>query len=331
MKPLDRSIGICDERNGKHAAATMLIRHLSYFVTLAREKHYARAAEACNIAQPTLSAAIRKLEEDLQVHLVMRGHRFLGLTADGEQVLRWGQRILADYSSLRDGLSGSHHGLAGVLRLGVIPAAMPAVAFLTARLASEHPAVTIDIRSMTSRAIQAGIDAFEIDAGLTYLDNEPLENVRRVPLYRERYVFVTRHGNRHAGREALPWSEAAQEPLCLPGPEMQNRRIIDRIAAGAEIAPHVTSNSFLGVLAHLVQGAWSSIVPHTLPQLFAGAPDLAVIPLVDPMDSQAIGMVLADRDPLAPIAAAAMAVALKLDFEEALALGARSLPPRAGG
>jgi DNA-binding transcriptional LysR family regulator len=54
----------------------MLIRHLAYFVTLARVKHYARAAEACNIAQPTLSAAIRKLEEDLQVHLVVRGHRF---------------------------------------------------------------------------------------------------------------------------------------------------------------------------------------------------------------------------------------------------------------
>src|ERR1700755_167728 len=119
----------------------MLIRHLSYFVTLAREKHYARAATACNIAQPTLSAAVRKLEEDLQVHLVVRGHRFMGLTPDGEKVLKWGQRILGDYASLQEGLSGSHRGLTGALRLGVIPSAMPAVAFLTAHFSASHPAV----------------------------------------------------------------------------------------------------------------------------------------------------------------------------------------------
>jgi DNA-binding transcriptional LysR family regulator len=72
----------------------MLIRHLSYFVVLAREKHYGRAAEASNIAQPTLSAAIRKLEDDLQVHLVVRNHHYGGLTPDGEKVLEWGQRLL---------------------------------------------------------------------------------------------------------------------------------------------------------------------------------------------------------------------------------------------
>src|SRR3546814_627914 len=59
---------------------TMLIRHLTYFITLARERHFARASEACNVAQPTLSAAIRKLEEDLGVPLVARGHGFEGLT-----------------------------------------------------------------------------------------------------------------------------------------------------------------------------------------------------------------------------------------------------------
>lgn len=83
-----------------------LVRHLSYFITLAREKHFARAAEACNVAQPTLSAAIRKLEEDLRVPLVVRGHSFLGLTAESETVLAWGRQILTDYESLRADLSG---------------------------------------------------------------------------------------------------------------------------------------------------------------------------------------------------------------------------------
>jgi len=92
----------------------MLVRHLSYFVTLARERHFARAAEICNIAQPTLSAAIRKLEEDLGVHLVLRSQRFAGLTPEGEKLLVWGRQILTDYNSLRDELTGLRHGLTGI-------------------------------------------------------------------------------------------------------------------------------------------------------------------------------------------------------------------------
>ena len=301
----------------------MLIRHLSYFVTLAREKHYARAASACNIAQPTLSAAIRKLEEDLQVHLVVRGHRFIGLTPDGEKVLQWGQRILVDYASLREGLSGSHRGLTGALRLGVIPAAMPAVAFLTAHFLASHPAVSVDIQSMTSRAIQQGIEAFEIDSGLTYLDNEPLENVRRVPLYRERYVFITRRDNQYAGSQTITWAEAVQQRLCLLSEDMQNRRIIDKIAAsiGLQIEASVVTNSFVGVCSHLMQGEWSSIVPHTFPLVLGRSSDLVTIPLVEPFATQPIGLVISSRDPLSPIASALMAIALKDNFEQELARG----------
>ena len=161
----------------------MLIRHLAYFVTLARERHFARAAELCNVTQPTLSAAIQKLEEDLGVRLVIRNNRFAGLTSEGEMVLAWGRQILKDYDNLRDELGGQQRGLTGTLRLGVIPAAMPVVSLLSARFAKHHPAATIAIQSMTSRAIQKALDGFEIDAGMTYLDNEPPEHVVSIPLY----------------------------------------------------------------------------------------------------------------------------------------------------
>jgi DNA-binding transcriptional LysR family regulator len=114
----------------------MLIRHLAYFVTLAREKHFARAAELCNVAQPTFSAAIHKLEEDLGFQLVIRNNRFAGLTSEGEMVLSWGRQILKDYDNLRDELGVLHRGLTGTLRLGVIPAAMPVVSLLSARCAN---------------------------------------------------------------------------------------------------------------------------------------------------------------------------------------------------
>jgi DNA-binding transcriptional LysR family regulator len=284
----------------------MLIRHLSYFVTLANERHFARAAQRCNVSQPTLSAAIRKLEDDLAARLVVRDHRFLGLTEEGEKLLSWGRQILADYTSLRDDLSGLRRGLTGTLRLGVIPAAMPTVSLLTARFAEAHPAAKIDIHSMTSRAIQRSLDSLEIDGGVTYLENEPLENVLRLPLYRERYVFAAHRRHPLAGRSSVSWREAAQQRLCLLGDEMQNRRIIDKLAAsiGIAIEPEIRCNSFLAICSHLRHGEWASIVPHTFIYLLGGSPEIAVLDLVEPAHEQLIGLVLSDRPPLSPMAEA---------------------------
>lgn len=295
----------------------MLVRHLSYFVTLARERHFARAAEVCHIAQPTLSAAIRTLEEDLDVRLVVRNHRFVGLTPEGEKLLVWGRQILTDYNSLRDDLNGLRRGLTGVLRLGVIPAAMPAISFLTARFSAAHPKASVEIQSLTSRAIQRALDAFEIDGGVTYLDNEPLENVRRTQLYRERYVFVVNRLHPFAARAAVTWAEAAAEPLCLLSEDMQNRRIMDKVAAsiGVTLRPTVVSNSFLGVCSHLRHGEWSSIVPHNFFYVFGQTRDLAAINLIEPAHAQAIGLVLSDRDPPSPMAGALLAAIKDIDLD----------------
>ncbi|MAD37134.1 LysR family transcriptional regulator [Tistrella sp.] len=294
----------------------MLVRHLSYFVTLAGEKHFARAAARCNITQPTLSAAIRKLEQDLEVRLVVRGHRFTGLTAEGEKLLVWARQILRDYDSLREDLDGGS-GLTGTLRLGVIPAAMPSVAFLSARFMAAHPAARIAIQSLTSRAIQRGLDAFELDGGLTYLENEPPEHVRLLPLYQERYVFVTGPDHPFAGRDRLGWAEAFTQTLCLLSEDMQNRRILNKVASGLGVtvdAP-VVSNSFLGACAHIRQGGWSSIVPHTFLHVLGATPDLVSIDLVDPVHTQSVGLVLSDRDPPSPMAAALLTCLRGADFE----------------
>ena len=71
----------------------MLLRHLQYLTALARERHFARAAASCHVAQPTLSAGIKQLEEQLGLLVVQRGQRFEGLTAEGEQVLKDGDII----------------------------------------------------------------------------------------------------------------------------------------------------------------------------------------------------------------------------------------------
>src|SRR6202008_226003 len=153
--------------------------------------------------------------------------------------------------------------------------------------------------------------------GLTYLENEPLENVRKVALYREHYVFVARHGHPASGRTTITWKEAAAEPLCLLSEDMQNRRIINKVteSIGVSITPQVVSNSFVGIFSHLRHGQWASIVPRTFSYGFAGMSDLHVIDLVEPVHTQAIGLVLSDREPLSPMGAALLSSLAKADLE----------------
>lgn len=301
----------------------MLIRHLRFFVTLAQEQHFGRAAQQCNVTQPTLSQAIRKLEEDLNLALIIRNHRFMSLTLEGEKVLRWGRQILADYDSLHDDLSGKKKGgLTGKLRLGIIPAAMPAVSFLSQQFSSGNPLAEIELRSMTSRAIQRGLENFEIDGGLTYLDNDPLENVRCFPLYHERYVFACHARHPLAANEVVSWQAAVEQPLCLLSDDMQNRRILNGVAAlaGVELRPKIVSNSFLAIASHLRSGLWCAIVPHTFGIVFGGTDDLVLRDMVRPAHRQLIGLVLSDRSPQTPMALALQACAENADFEIAFGL-----------
>ncbi len=300
----------------------MLLRHLRYFAALARERHFARAAAACHISQPTLSGAIVTLETELGVRLVVRGRRFLDLTPEGRLVLEKAHLLLANEDDLRQGLESLRGGLTGVLRLGVIPAAMPVVGMLTAPFNALHPGVTVEIRSISSQAIQASLDAFELDAGLTYLDNEPLSHVRRSPLYLEHYLFATAAAGPLGERSEIGWREAAAHRLCLLSPDMQNRRILDGVfrLLGLTVQPAVVSNSFLAVLAQLRTGSSSSIVPHTFAHLFGRQPDIALIPLVEPLHSQSIGLVVSDRDPPPPMARALEACVRSLDLASRLSL-----------
>jgi len=301
----------------------MFIRQMTYLVALARERHFGRAADACNVTQPTLSSGLKALERELDMRLVIREPRFMGLTPEGERVVEWAGQILADYESLKQDVEVFRGGLRGTLHLGVIPAAMPAVARLTGPFSARYPQVAIDVQSMTSVEIQRGLDRFEIDAGLTYLENEPLSHARKMALYRERYLFVTNRAGPCANSQAITWQDAVNENLCLLNESMQNRRVLNNIAhsIGLELAPSVTTNSFLAVCSHVSTGNWSSIIPHTFAYIFAGCEDLALIDLVEPVHSQMIGVVASDRDPLSPVARALLACAGRLDLDAELAQG----------
>jgi len=210
-----------------------LIDKLEFILALAREKHFGRAAEACGVTQPTLSAGVKQLEDQMGVLLVNRGSRFQSFTPEGQRVLEWARRIVGDSRTMQEEMNSLKHGLSGRLRLAAIPTALAMVAALTTPYREKHPNVQFTIYSRTSIEVLDLLDNLEIDAGITYVENEPLGRVSTVPLYREHYRLLTSADAPLGNRDTVTWSEVAQVPLCLLTPDMQNRRIIDRLLKGA--------------------------------------------------------------------------------------------------
>ena len=279
-----------------------MINQLTYLLRLAQEQHFGRAAELCGVAQPTLSVGIRQLEETLGVLLVRRASRYQGLTPEGEAVLAWARRIVSDDKAMREEIRALRSGVTGHLRLAVIPTALAVAAQLTTPFAARHPAVTLSLLSRTSDEIRSGLDDLRTDAGLTYLDAEPVGRVRTVPLYRERYCVVTPMRGPLGSRTDLAWSDLAAVPLCLLTGDMQNRRIIERKlrTSGVEPTPVLESDSLLALLAHVRAGPWTTVVPLSIAATLDHAGHACTIPITDTQDGPIIGLIYPARDPLTP-------------------------------
>ena len=283
-----------------------MIDKLEMFIALANERHFGRAAEAVGVTQPSLSSAIKQLEDQLGVQLVFRGARFQGLTPEGQRVLDWALRIVGDTRTMREEMRALRSGVSGNLRLGVIPTALPMVGRLTVPYLARNPNVRVTILSRTSYEILEEIERLELDAGITYLENEPLGRVTSQPLYEETYRLLVAASSPLAGRASVTWKEAAAQQLCLLTSDMQNRRIINQhlSEAGASVVPTVESNSSIALVAHVATGRWASIVTQTIADMFGKGSGLTAVPISDGEARHLVGLIAAWREPHTPVIAA---------------------------
>jgi DNA-binding transcriptional LysR family regulator len=283
-----------------------MIDKLEMLLALAREQHFGRAAEACGVTQPTLSAGLKQLEDSLGVLLVNRQSRFIGFTAEGQRVLDWARRIVGDARAMHQEIAALKRGLAGHLRLAVIPTSLPMVASLTTPFRARHPEVEFTLLSRNSLDVLAMLENVEIDAGLTYLDNEPLGRVRHIALYHEHYRLITAEDSPLGTRTEVSWEEVGRIPLCLLTPDMQNRRIIDRRLrdAGIEPRPTLQSNSMLVLFSHVRTGAWASVMPAHVAETLGLTTPLRSIPIKDTAPPPLVGLVYPQREPTSPLTAA---------------------------
>lgn len=294
-----------------------MIDKLEFLIALAREKNFGKAAEQCGVTQPTFSAGIKQLEDTLGVLLVQRTSRFLGFTAEGERVLDWARTIVADTRAMQQEVRTLKQGLSGHLKIAAIPTALAMVSTLTTPYRAKHPNVKFTILSRTSADVLSMLENLEVDAGLTYIDNEPLGRMRSVPLYLEQYRLLTSADSPLGERDQVTWAEVGRIPLCLLTPDMQNRRIIDDLlhAAGTRPEPTLESNSMIVLFSHVRTGRWASVMPEKLADTLGLTERLRAIPIVEPEAVHQIGLVVPPREPMTPLVSALVAEASRLARE----------------
>jgi DNA-binding transcriptional LysR family regulator len=283
-----------------------VIDKLEFLLALAREKHFGRAAEACGVTQPTLSAGVKQLEDSFGILLVNRGSRFQDFTPEGERVLEWARRIVGDSRAMREEVHALKHGLTGRLRIAAIPMALAMIETLTTLYHERHPEVQFTVLSHNAQEILRLLENLEIDAGVTYLDNDPIGRVTGVPLYRERYRLLTSTDAPLGDRDKVTWAEVAQVPLCLLTPDTQSRRIIEGLLRDAGGNPKISleSDSMIVLYSHVHTGRWATVMPARLAATLGLTDVLRAIPIVEPEASHTIGLVVPARQPMKPLTAA---------------------------
>jgi DNA-binding transcriptional LysR family regulator len=282
-----------------------MLQKLEFMIALAREKHFGRAAASCGVAQPTLSQGIQQLEETFNVPLVIRSSRFQGFTPEGDLMLIWARRLVGDAQAMREQIIGLQRGIGSHIRVAAVPSAMPIVASLTTPFQLRNPMVRFTILTRSSDELAALLHQREIDAGVTYIDNEPIDDVLKVPLYREQYLLLTTKDGPLGNREQVAWSELAALPLCLMTRDLQNRRIIDAAlqAAGVDVAPIIETDSIIALSTHVRTGTSVSIVPRSTLSMIDMSGTMRAMPIVSPEVTRTIGLVVSERFPVPPIIA----------------------------
>ena len=195
----------------------MTLTELRYIVAVARERHFGHAAQSCFVSQPTLSVAIKKLEEELGVTLFERGPGEVSVTPVGQRVVEQAQRVLEEASRVKELAAAGHDPLAGTLRLGAIytigPYLLPKLIPILRRNA---PAMQLLIQENFTHRLAESLKSGEVDVILVALPfAEPAVETRAV--YDEPFMVAVPKGHPWESRKRVTSDELTRESLLLLG------------------------------------------------------------------------------------------------------------------
>jgi DNA-binding transcriptional LysR family regulator len=306
----------------------VLLRQLEYFVAVARERHFARAAESCYVSQPALSTSIAKLERELSVTLINRGQNFEGLTPEGERLVVWAKRVLAEHDALKAEAAAMRSGITATLRLGTGPTVSTTAGLPVAAFCALHPLARVKVCSrLSSTELLRQLRNFELDAAIAHFGPDDQSGLEVVPLYEEQYVLLVSGEQLVPAARTITWAEAAQLPLALLTPDMRFRQSIDKAFAssGAVAAPQVETDSVASLYAHVATGAWASVVPHTWLRAMPVTGAARAVRLVEPDTRAQISMAIHAATPGSVAARAFLNVAVGTSLNDIFGLHGKDL------
>lgn len=200
----------------------MELRHLRYFVAVAEELNFRRAAERLRLAQPALSAQIKSLEQELDTRLFERTTRSVALTDAGHVFLKEARGILGAAAHAEQIVRKAQHGLVGTLRVGVItPATGPLLASVLRRYHQKYPGVQLSLSALTSAEQLRLLRADELDAGLLRppvgFPELEFRFIEQAP-----QMLAAPAGHRLARKRRLEWKDFNGEGLVMIHPDYQH-------------------------------------------------------------------------------------------------------------
>lgn len=273
----------------------MTLTELRYIVALAHESHFGRAAEKCHVAQPTLSVAVKKLEDSLGIALFERNSGDVRPTTIGAQVVAQAERVLSEAARVTEIAAAGRDPLAGPLRLGVIytigPWLLPA---LVPRLKQRAPKMPLIIAEGYTEVLVEKLKNFELDVLVLALPvNEP--GIVAQAVYDEPFRLLLPVAHPWVKQKALSTTRLLEEPLLMLGPGNCFRdQVLDLCARASHgQSPQVLESSSLETIRHMVaSGVGVTVMPaSSVDTLAQNDPLLRVRPFTEPTPTRRVGLV----------------------------------------
>lgn len=269
----------------------MELRHLRYFLAVAAAESFTKAAEALHVSQPSLSVQIRDLEEELGTRLFDRLGRTIVLTQAGRLFQDHAERALREVeqaAQLIRELDGAQRGRLVVGTLATVNSYL--IPPLVSQFKQRFPAIQLQVHSLPSVEIEAGILSNRLDIGLCLLPVSQ-DRLATIPLFEERLVLVAPAGHRLT-QARLRMKDLGGLPLVLMPADYCLRKMVEEECAQARVTTQVVleMTSPEGILQAVAEGAGLTILPELYVRQRLSHTNLRIIDLYDPVPRHAVGL-----------------------------------------
>ncbi|NMT63304.1 hydrogen peroxide-inducible genes activator [Marinobacter orientalis] len=297
----------------------MTLTELRYVVTLARERHFGRAAERCHVSQPTLSVAVKKLEDELGIPLFERSKNSIRVTETGKRIIEQSQRVLDQVGVIRDMAQDGKNQLNAPLKVGAIYTIGPYLfPHLLPELRRAAPDMPLYIEENYTATLRQKLRQSDLDAIIIALPFEEPEVVT-LPLYDEPFVVLLPGNHPLTGRESLTAEELAREQLLLLGPGHCFRDQV--LESCPPLVDAVTRNPNAQAPSLVTEGSSLETIRH----MVASGLGITVLPLSAATAMQYDESILAVRPFAAPVPFRTVALAWRVTFPRPKAIDVLSL------